>query len=278
MKTLEQASLSFFCLSLVLITAGCSGKLSRHEASKQISKMLEPTKLPDGRTIPGSVPGYELPFTDSGMDRIFRQGERLHYGDAVAIPGHPRSPDSEDYLVNALGKLGYISVQEQGPTSVLVNGDPLRYPQSRAIKLTSKVGVAKTSGYSEDFATGFSCYPPPAYSQCETPGLFESTNNFEITGIVQDETHAKVNILIPWKLTDFGAQLKPYAEQVAQNEKQFGIDSSFDSYPALYGWEHFLISHGNEGKEPAEILFQKFDDGWRIVDSNGKSLKDYGSK
>ena len=49
----------------------------------------------------------------------------------------------------------------------------------------------------------------------------------------------------------------------------------YPRYEVLYPWEHTLNSHAESGNSPATILFQKFDDGWRIVDENGKSEKDF---
>jgi hypothetical protein len=105
------------------------------------------------------------------------------------------------------------------------------------------------------------------------PQLLESAKDYKNTGIVQDETQAKVNVLTPWKLTEFGLELKPYAA-VQANEEKFK-ESSYDPYWGLYPWEHFLNSHAASGESPATILFQKFDDGWRIVDEAGKSEKDF---
>jgi hypothetical protein len=107
------------------------------------------------------------------------------------------------------------------------------------------------------------------------PPLIEVGQDYKITGIVQDEVHAKVNILIPWKVTKFGLELRPYAIDVQRREVKLGIKSDYVIYPTLYSWEHLLNSHGDSGMSPATILFQKFDDGWRIVNVDGKSEKDY---
>jgi hypothetical protein len=96
---------------------------------------------------------------------------------------------------------------------------------------------------------------------------------YTVTGIVQDETHAKVNILIHLKLTTFALEL--HAASVQDGESKLRRKSDYKDYPRLYPWESFSNSHAKSGGSPATILFQKYDDGWRIVDETGKSEKDF---
>lgn len=262
-----------------LFISGCSSKLSRRQAQHQIDAMLKPHPVGSKKVMsPGSVPGFGLPAADENptAGESFELAEHKEYGPLTSLANDAtKTPESEEFILEALSKLGYITVTEEGPKTVIFGGARLSYSHSRTVRLTSKVGTAKATGYSEDYATGFSCYPEPSPSQCSLPSLVEVGKDYEITGIVQDETHAKVNVLISWKLTSFGLALQPFAKTIqADEDKRTGI-SDYYTYAALYPWEHFLNTHAATGSSPAAILFQKFDDGWRIVDENGKSEKDF---
>lgn len=261
-------------LPLMFMSLGCTSKLSRTEAKHQIDVMLNPHPVgPKKRMSRGGVPGFELANDDTeGLPASFQLDNHKEYGNLVSDQT-PKSPDDEDYLLDTLNKMGYVTVQEEGPKSIIYGGTTLNYAHSRTVRLTQKVGTAVTKGDSQDYAVGLSCFPAPTFAQCSLPPLIESGKDYTITGIVQDETHAKVNILIPWKLTKFGLELKPYAASVQANEDN-QKESGYYLYPALYPWEHFLNSHAASGGSTATILFQKFDDGWRIVDENGNSEKD----
>jgi len=273
-RLLNVVLIQFACVSLTLSTVGCSGKLSRSQAKRMISDKVSPNFVQPARGVGSEpVPGFTLPQDDYDSEAIFHVEEHKEYGPLTFQKDE--SPDEEDYLDTALARLGYISLQENGPMSRVSSGIKLDYSHSRTVQLTNQIGSIKNTGYSREYSSGFSCYPAPQFDQCNTPPLIEMLGSFTITGIVQDEIHAQVNILIDWRLTAFGLQLKPFAAQVAESEKRFGDDSKYESYPALYSWAHFLNEHPNSGSSPAKILFQKFDDGWRIVDSNGKSEKDY---
>ena len=168
-----------------------------------------------------------------------------------------------------------MSLSRKEAKSIMYQGSTLSYPHSRTVRLTSNAGAATNSGSSLDYASGFSCYPPPTFKQCNLPAIIEQGKDYKITGIVQDESHARVNLLISWNLTKFGLELKPYAAAVAAREQNLGDKSAYIQFTSLYGWEHLLNSHAESGYSPAAVLFQKFDDGWRIVDENGKSEKDF---
>lgn len=262
-----------------LFISGCSSKLSRHQARHQIDAMLKPHPIgPKKLMSPGGVPGFRLPDADENptAGESFELATHKEYGPLTSLGNDPtKTPESEEFTLDALSKLGYITVTEEGPKTVVFEGSRLSYSHSRTVRLTSRVGTAKATGYSEGYATGFSCYPEPSPSQCSLPPLIEVGKDYEITGIVQDEIHAKVNFLISWKLTSFGLALQPFAKTIQANEdKRTGI-SDYYTYAALYPWEHFLNTHAAAGNSPATILFQKFDDGWRIVDEKGTSEKDF---
>jgi hypothetical protein len=261
------------CLISLLGITGCS-KLTRREAKHQIDAMMKPHPVGAKKVMSsGSVPGFAIADQTGGSD-TFPLVEHKEYGN-LTFEHEPKAPSEEDYLLNALSAIGYVSVQEEGQKSIVYGGSTLHYSHSRTVRLTPRVGNVTKTGYSRDFASGFSCYPEPNPTQCSLPPLIDVGKNYQITGITQDEIHAKVNILIPWKLTAIGVELKPYAESVEKNEGKLGIESGYYRYAALYGWEHFLNAHSASGSSPATILFQKFDDGWRITDESGKSEKDF---
>jgi hypothetical protein len=273
-KTVKHVAVIILMLPLIAMALGCSGKLSRHEATHQIDAMMKPHPVGSKKVMsPGGVPGFQI--EDHGaVPSSFSLVEHKEYGN-LTFQGEPKAPSPEDYILNALSGLGYVSVQEEGPKKALVAGSALSYSHSRTVRLTQKVGTATKTGYSVDYDSGFSCYPEPNPTQCSLPTLIDMGKDYQITGIVQDDTHAKVNILISWKLTRIGLELKPYALAVETNEDKLGIERDYYTYAALYAWEHFLNAHSASGSSPATILFQKFDDGWRIVDEGGKSERDF---
>jgi hypothetical protein len=254
---MKRSALILCLLPLLCMAAGCSSKLTRREAKRQIDAMMKPHPVGSKKIMSpgGYVPGYGLTGQDLNVQDYFSLG---HHTISPTIDGSMYFP-----LINALNKAGYISVQEGGPEDEHFAGSTVHYDRSRSVSLTQKAGTAKKTGYSEDFTTGFSCYPEPNPTQCNLPPLIETGKDYQITGITQDEIHAKVNIQIPWKLTQIGLELKPYARPYGQPP---------DSYRA--SWEEFLNAHGASGNSAATILFQKFDDGWRITDEDGKSEKD----
>jgi len=269
--------MALFCFVLV---TGCSSKLSRREAMRQIDDMRQPHPFGSNKImLPGKVPGFELPKEDTVASSTFELAEHKEYSELATNHDSvsAKSPSNNEYIIETLNKLGYITVQEEGPKTVYFYGTALKYAHSRTIRLTGKMGSSKDTGYSRDFASGFNCYPPPDYHQCNMPPLIVMGQDYKVTGIVQDETHAKVNILIPWKLTTLGSELKPYALDIRKREDSLGFNSDYYNYSELYSWEHLLNNHDDSGMSPAVILFQKFDDGWRIVDANGKSEKDFAS-
>jgi hypothetical protein len=191
------------------------------------------------------VPGYSLPERDRS-DVYFTIGRQ--------------ATDDGLSLENALAKLGYITTQDSGPGDIPIFSVMNHFDSTRIVTLTGKVGkvVTKTE-HDESYESGFDCHPDPYPPHCTLP-FIEMGNDYEITGITQDEIHAKVNILIPWKLTQIALDLKPYARP-----------EEFKPGLVLGSWEGFLDSHPALGSSEAIILFQKFDDGWRIVDENGNS-------
>lgn len=222
----------------------------------------------------GYVPGFKTEDLSSTTGAYITLDEHQPYGQ---LHGEDESPSSQDNLLYALNKLGYVTIQEEGPKTTIYAGVPLHYLHSRTVRLTDRVGTAKSTGHSRDYTSGFDCYPSPTFGQCSIPPLIETDDaSFRVTGIVQDETHAKVNILIPWKLTQIGTELKPFAADVRAREDKLDLGkSNYHAYPALYSWEHLLNERSQSGESPAVILFQKFDDGWRIVNEDGKSEKDF---
>jgi hypothetical protein len=143
------------------------------------------------------------------------------------------------------------------------------------VSFTDKAGTRKAYDFGIlSYSTGFSCYPAPDFHQCDLPFFLDSDvdwTQYRITGIVQDQTQAKVNILIPWKMSKFAMELRPYAVEFAKNP-------AYDKVECFCAWAHYLNSHPLSGESAATIRFQKFDDGWRIVDENGNSLKEYETK
>ncbi len=272
---MKRTAVIICALPLMFMALGCSGKLSRREAKHQIDAMMKPHPVgPQKVMVPGAAPGFGLADADNeGLPSSFQLDSHKEYGNLVSEQAQ-KPPSDEDYLLDALSKMGYVTVQEEGPKDIVFAGTALHYSHSRTVRLTQKVGNVAKTGYSEDYSSGFSCYPSPDFAQCNLPPLLETGKDYTITGIVQDETHAKVNILIPWKLTKFGLELQPYAASVRANEDKLK-ESDYYLYSVLYPWEHFLNSHASSGGSPATVLFQKFDDGWRIVDENGKSEKDW---
>ncbi len=258
-------------LSMVILPTGCSSKLSRRQAEKQINEMLKPHEVgPKKLKVAGGVPGFSLPSDESPglMMGIFHFEQHKGFDNSS-------SDMSERNLAYALASLGYVQAKDDGPTTEIFNGTKLSYPHSLTVVPGPKLGPVTSTDYSRHFASGFQCYPAPRFDQCQPPPFIEvGKDDFKITGIVQDETHAKVNVLIPWKLTPLAVALKPFAADV---EKHADTDSDYYRYAALFAWEHFLNAHAATGSSPAVILFQKFDDGWRIVDENGKSEKDFAS-
>jgi len=217
------------------MTVGCT-KLSRREAKHQIDEALKVT--PRGsKKIPmrGYLPGFKI--DEDGVYSInnFRLGtDKTFANDVIWAP-----------LDNALEKTGYITI------NVLKRPGTNRYGLGEGEQIVALTEKGRNAG--------FECYGDSRL-QCNLPPLIEAQENaYEITGISQDEVRAKVNILIPWKLTPLAIELKPYAS----------THGTYEEY-----WEKALLYHAESGKSPTTILFQKFDDGWRIVDENGKSEKD----
>ena len=70
--------------------------------------------------------------------------------------------------------------------------------------------------------------------------------------------------------------MKPSAGEVRKEEATLP-DSDYYTYADAYSWEHFLDSRPDSGWGAAVIKFQKFDDGWRIVDSTGQSEKEFAA-
>ena len=273
---MKQVTFAPYLLLMLTVMSGCSvGKLSRREASHKIDAMLKPHPVGHEKILTSGVPGFSLSSGDHQEPPFFHVTEHEPYDKVAFEQNEKDSPNDEDYIVDALDKMGYISVQEEGPKTMISYGTPLPYSHSRTVRFTDRVGTVTATGYSKDYSSGFSCYPKPDFAQCNLPALIEMGSGYQVTGIVQDETHAKVNLLIPWKLTTFGLQLKPYAASIQAQEAKLGENSGYSRYSDLYGWEHFLNSHAESGESPAMVLFQKFDDGWRIVDEDGKSEKDF---
>ena len=218
---------SGLCLCLITcLVSGCSdGKLSRREAAHLIDAMQRPHPVGPKKVMRSGVPGFTLASDDKIGTATFHLNEHKEYGGTSNKANEWKSTDSETNLVEALTRMGYVTVQEDGPKTVEFQGVPLHYLHSRTVRLAAKAGTAKETGYSKDYSSGISCYPEPDFLQCNTPELGEMGEGYTITGIVQDETHAKVNLLIPWKLTAFGKELKPYAAVVEANEAKLGEKS-----------------------------------------------------
>lgn len=232
-------------LPLLCMETGCSSKLTRSEARRKIDAMM---KSPQAGSPEGTVPGYEL--HDGDVDEAFLGLGRVDAG--LDMPFN-----------SALAKLGYITLKDAGPADFLVGTVTLHSNKTVIVSLTNRVGkvVGKTpyTGNSV-YQNGFEC-PAEPQPLCRFP-LVEIGRDYQITGIIQDEIHAKVNIQIPWKLTQLALELKPYAESDENENKP------------LYKyelWAKFLNSRSASGSDPATILFQKFDDGWRISGENGNN-------
>ena len=252
---------------------GCSSKLTRREAKHQIDAMLKPHAVGAKKQIaPGGVPGFDIVEMHSDTTTL-NLDDHKEYGDVIGV-SLPNVPDSDGFLLDALSRVGYVTIEQNGPKVVMMEGAPWHYAKSRTVRLTPKIGTAKAILGGVQYSTGFTCYPdPPRF--CALPPLAEADEeHYEITGITQDGIHARVSISIPWKLTQLGRELKSFAEQEEQ-AIDHASPGAYGDYPDLYSSEHFLYSHADAGSSPATILFQKFDDGWRIVDENGKSGEDF---
>lgn len=277
-------------IALVILTvfsivgvSGCSGTLSRSQAKRLIIAGLKPHPIGPKKVMGEYVPGFHSDDWGTALNPgYFTLDTNDGYGELAGLEKYHlhdnQSPGNMEYTYEALRDSGYITIKEGGPVAETVAGSQITYDHSRTIRLTSKVGTVIDANDSRKlYSTGFSCYPAPDFHQCDMPPLIQiDGTHFIVTGIVQpDESHAKVNISIPWKLTGFGKELQPFAKNVAQREDKLGTNSSFYTYASLYAWEHFLNRVSDSGSSSATILFQKFDDGWRIVDDKGKSEKDF---
>jgi hypothetical protein len=205
-------TISLALLGLVLFT-GCSSKLSRGHAQRDIDAMLKMGPTGPKGSFPENIPGFNLASNDTEPVSSY-----IHVGDHVGY--FDSKPVGEDYLREALVKMGYLTVTEGGgPVSEkIILGGKIDHPHSRSVHFTDKAGTSiidKTKQYS----SGFDCYPPPEYGQCNIPSLIDvDWQHYAITGIVQDEIHAKVNILIPVRLTPFALELKPFAKSLQDEQ------------------------------------------------------------
>ena len=110
-------------------------------------------------------------------------GDHMTYGN-LSFEKDER-PSSDGYLIQALGKLGYATVQEEGPHSIWYNGDKLDYAHSRTVHLAGRARYVKDSSYDKDYSSGFHCFPPPDFDLCNLPAfLKEDESKFTVTGIV----------------------------------------------------------------------------------------------
>jgi len=213
----------------------------------------------------------------SGFDSFFHSGASGISDFNNRTPRDKASFGLEDYTYEALAQLGYITVQPSGPLTVKYDQSPssTHFDKSRVVNFTprAEVGTDSTKMTSDNV---FYCYAKNTNgSQCNLPAFtVEHPAQFKITGIVQDDaTHAKVRVLIPWELTPFAKELKPIAARVDKQRlsvlgTDYYKDFITDSWPAT------LSRSADSGAYPATVLFQRYDDGWRIVDSNGQSVKD----
>ena len=239
---------------LLYADVGCSGKLTRNGARRKIDNMMKAQPTDENRLLKsiGEAPDYGLPAKDFSYNSfdLGRQGV---------------DPDSPDSLENALAQLGYIAIQDSGPGDLTRASVTRHFDATRIVRLTPRMGnVVNKTDHDETYQTGFTCYPEPTPKICDLPDLLEKDRDYQITGIAEEGTHAKVNIVIFWKLSPLALELKRFVEP---HKDQAG--------PLLSeSWDTFLSSHSSSGSTRATILFQKFDDGWRIVDEHGRSEKD----
>jgi hypothetical protein len=211
--------LSLCLLPLFCIAASGQDKLTRPEAKFGIDSAL----------ATGDVPGYRvLPIPLVGL---FSLG--------------PQQSSSISPLEAALANLGYLKIEDQ----VRRNKNA---PSIGTVSLTEKVGkiIREVRGTVNEvtYQNGFMCLTNPSIPSFETQcflSLVETGHDYQITGISQEGIHARVEIVIPWKLTQLGLDLKAYARL----NKDL---PDFDSCAA-------------SGTGSAVILFQKYDDGWRII-------------
>jgi hypothetical protein len=255
---------AFVLLALMstIPSIGCSSKLTRREATHQINAAMKPH--PVGVKKQTSSAGYVPGFVLASDDREPEFGLYISFG---------RTDRQPDALEAALVNMRYLAIKDEGP-GLIDNGSigsdgylpKYRHANStRLITMTEKAGKPTTSAHDVLYPLGFECYEAPNPTQCNLPALIERVDGgYQITGITQDEAHAKVNILIPWKLTAFAMELKPYAR---------ALDTRKPDY-MMAEWAKYLNAHAPTGSSPAAILFQKFDDGWRIVDEQGHSEQD----
>jgi hypothetical protein len=243
---MKRFALTLCMLPFLYLATGCSSKLTRSEVTHKINAKLKQLSPRSGLFVTKlMIPGYGLPDGDLA-DVYFTMGRQ--------------ATDSGLSLESALAKLGYVTIQDGGPGEIPIFSIKHHFDSTRIVTLTGRVGkVVKKDEHYESYESGFECHPDPYPPQCTLP-LVEMGNDFEITGITQDEIHAKVDILIPWKLTPLALALKPLAK-------------ADESKPNVLGdpWQRVLNSRSESGSSEATIFFQKFDDGWRITDVNGNS-------
>jgi hypothetical protein len=219
--------LALCLLPLFCIAASGQDKLTRPEAKFGIDTAL----------AAGDVPGYRvLPVPLVGL---FSLG--------------PQESSSISPLEAALVNLGYIKIDDH----VRKNKNA---PNIGTVSLTEKVGAvireARGAMNEVTYQNGFKCLSDPSIPSFETQcflSLVEVGHDYQITGITQEGIHARVEIVIPWKLTKLGLDLKAYARL----NKDL---PDFDGCAA-------------SGTGSAVILFQKYDDGWRIIGGSKEEVR-----
>jgi hypothetical protein len=249
-RTMKRIIVIICMLPLLSMALGCSSKLTRRESKHMIDEQSKVRPFgPNNAMVHGHVPGFVLAESDTyyTVDEV----QLGRYGVSTGSWG-----PGQTVLANALAKTGYVTAIDGGPINETIGQFTFNAKTSRTVALTQK--GASAFGY-------VSVPAPTMQGQAHLPELSALDDGYEVTGIVQDGVRAKVNILIPWHLTRIALDIQPYARK---GDYSSGRDDR-------WLWEKFLDNRPASGTSAATILFQKFDDGWRIVDEDGKSEKDF---
>ena len=191
--------------------------------------------------------------------------------DAISIGEDGGSTGLEGDLRNALVEVGYLSRTVGGAVTEIWDVDknhPIHWSQSQFFTMTEK---------GKPFITGCKDVDSPTFSnqlkqqRCDFPKMSDQiTRTFEVTGVSQlDDAHTDVHVLstLKWHLTPFAQSLRSIARKLDDPGRSGWISGE---------WYCTLDYSPADGQRsfPSIIHFQRFDDGWRIVDKEGKSLKD----
>lgn len=99
----------------------------------------------------------------------------------------------------------------------------------------------------------------------------------DISQILEDGVHAKVDVILTYAFTPLGLALRPVADkyEFEENKKKYGeqLAETFGRSSGGFGMHALgdselrsLPDGANEYKKTATILFSRYDDGWKVDD------------